>query len=295
MKKRGQFWLILVGALGGALYFLRHKLLRNLFSLPPPQITAVRRQQIWIPMSDGIRLAADHYQPLTRSPGPTILIRTPYNRTQLQQRFFATQFARQGFQVIVQDTRGRFASAGRFQPRLFEQADGVETISWIRRQPWSNGRVGMWGQSYLGYVQWAAATQAPPGLQAIVPTLTTARGRGMFYSQGIFALEFILRWLVIVDGMDPLQGEKRRSYRHALRALPPLSDFFVGKLWRHLPLAELDRLAVGHTVDFYQDYLRHPPDDALFWGQVDFHDQLTQVEAAPHFISGWYDFLLNDF
>jgi predicted acyl esterase len=253
MQKRRAFWFLLVAFLGGVLFFLRHKLLQRLLGLPPPQTTAVRRQPLQIPMADGVRLAADHYQPLTHTPGPTILIRTPYDRTGFQQRLFATQFAQQGFQVIVQDTRGRFASEGRFQPRIFEQADGVETIAWIRRQPWSNGRVGMWGQSYVGYVQWAAATQAPPGLQAIVPTITTARGRGMFYSQGIFSLEFVLRWLVIVDGMDPLDREKTPSRGHALRALPPFSDLFVGKLWNHLPLQELDQLAVGQKVDFYQE------------------------------------------
>src|SRR5690606_11004178 len=108
-----------------------------------------------------------------KTPAPTVLMRTPYGRTNINQ-FFATLFAERGFNVVAQDVRGRFGAEGHFEPYVHEAADGAATLAWIAEQPWSNGRIGMWDQSYVGFVQWAAATTATPHLLAMLRAVTQA-------------------------------------------------------------------------------------------------------------------------
>ena len=74
------------------------------------------------------------------------------------------KFAQDGHAVYVQDVRGRFESEGKWDPFRNEANDGYDTIEWVAKQPWSNGQVGLEGGSYLGHVQWRAATQSPPSL-----------------------------------------------------------------------------------------------------------------------------------
>jgi hypothetical protein len=120
--------------------------------------------------------------------------RLPYDKQDLASVLYSTDVlraARSGYAVVIQDTRGRHASAGRFDPFTHEAADGAETIAWAAAQPWSNGRVGMIGGSYVGATQWLAATQGPPALRAIAPFLTAADyHEGWTYQDGAFALGF---------------------------------------------------------------------------------------------------------
>ncbi|MDP4502549.1 CocE/NonD family hydrolase [Nonomuraea turcica] len=129
-----------------------------------------------VPMRDGIRLATDVYLP--RSPEsalPAILIRLPYGKT--SEYCFADQIAARltarGYACVVQDVRGKFDSEGETFGLLSEAADGFDTLDWIVAQPWSDGRVGMFGDSYFGFTQWAAASTSHPALRAIVPRVTT--------------------------------------------------------------------------------------------------------------------------
>ena len=82
---------------------------------------------------------------------------------------------RRGYAVVVQDTRGRFASEGRFDPFADEGRDGADTVAWLRGQRFCDSRVAMFGASYVGATQVLAAAAHPPGLVALAPFLTTAR------------------------------------------------------------------------------------------------------------------------
>lgn len=126
-------------------------------------------------MRDGVRLATDVYLPDgDASPGDTVLIRLPYDKcgeyTQIPE--VAEYFMRHGYRVVAQDVRGKFRSEGRTVLFVHEVADGYDSIEWITHQPWSNGRVAMWGDSYYGYTQWAAASSRHPALRAISPRVT---------------------------------------------------------------------------------------------------------------------------
>ncbi|MEU6408031.1 CocE/NonD family hydrolase [Microbispora sp. NPDC046933] len=129
-----------------------------------------------VPMRDGVRLATDVYLPPSpESAISAILIRLPYGKT--SEYCFADKIAARltarGYACVVQDVRGKFDSEGETFGLLSEAADGHDTLDWIVTRPWSDGRVGMFGDSYYGFTQWAAASTSHPALRAIVPRVTT--------------------------------------------------------------------------------------------------------------------------
>jgi predicted acyl esterase len=149
-----------------------------------------RASEHLVPMRDGVRLATDVYLPDGPGPFPAVLVRLPYDKNgrYCWMPFLATHFAGRGYAFVPQDVRGRFRSEGDPLAFVGEVPDAYDTIEWITRQPWSNGDVGMWGDSYYGFTQWAAVAAAHPALKAIVPRVTVADIDG---------------WL---DGVTPLYG-----------------------------------------------------------------------------------------
>ena len=149
-------------------------------------------------MRDGIRLFADVYRPDTDKKVPVLLQRTPYNKDVGNTRVSnvdALRAASHGYAVVIQDTRGRFASEGEFYPFLNEAEDGYDSVEWCAAQPWSSGKVGMYGRSYVGATQWLAASAQPPSLATIVPGITSSDYyEGWTYQGGALAWGFILSW-----------------------------------------------------------------------------------------------------
>ena len=139
-------------------------------------------QNVRMPMRDNVMLEADITFPSddgekpAAGPFPTLLLRTPYGRRMVSMappgQVASAELvklqggAENGYVVIYQDVRGTASSDGEFSPMLNEAADGVDTLAWIRSQPWSDGRVGTFGPSYMGGVQALLAAEAPEGLVA---------------------------------------------------------------------------------------------------------------------------------
>jgi uncharacterized protein len=126
-------------------------------------------------MRDGVRLATDVYLPAHPGRMPAVLVRLPYDKcgryTFMPQ--MAPHFTERGYAFVVQDVRGKFRSEGETMPFVHEIEDGYDTLTWIATQPWCNGDVGMWGDSYYGYTQWAAVASGHSALKAIVPRVTS--------------------------------------------------------------------------------------------------------------------------
>jgi predicted acyl esterase len=129
--------------------------------------------------TDGVLLATDVYLPgapddADTTPGDTVLIRLPYDKSGVYCfiPLVAEYFMNHGYRVVAQDVRGKFRSEGDALLFVNEVEDGRATIDWIIAQEWSNGRVAMWGDSYYGYTQWAAAASGHPALKAISPRVT---------------------------------------------------------------------------------------------------------------------------
>ncbi|WP_338703028.1 CocE/NonD family hydrolase [Streptomyces sp. Q6] len=145
-------------------------------------------------MRDGVRLATDVYLPARQTDTaddhagtfPTVLVRLPYDKNSRYVYLdrVARLFTARGYAVVVQDVRGKFRSGGTTVPFLREPQDGYDTIDWIVHQTWSNGRVGMFGDSYYGFTQWAAVAAQHPALRAIVPRVTAADFNAIWQPEG---------------------------------------------------------------------------------------------------------------
>ena len=153
----------------------------------------------WFPITTIRRSAGPH---------PTLLMRQPYGRDIASTVVYAhpVWFARHGYNVVIQDVRGRGDSEGEFYPFRNEARDGAETIAWLRTRPESNGRIGMYGFSYQGMTQLLAAAEQPEGLVCIAPGMTACDlYHGWFYHHGALRLASTLGW-----GLQMLKADARR-------------------------------------------------------------------------------------
>ncbi len=284
---------LLAGLAGWTVFRARRRMLAPLLKLPPVRYNVGVRYNIRVPMPDGVTLATDHHYPLAEGDFPTILIRTPYGRGRsgslsgLTESFKAQRFAERGYHVIVQDTRGRFDSQGVFEPFANEAADGRATMEWIGKQPWFDGNLGMWGQSYLGYTQWAAAPDAPPYLKALMPAITSSQFYTIVYADGAYALNIGLRWAYLTEFVGRHRGWSN------WRAIPHTRKVLRGRIfetaYQHLPLSEADSVVAGKPMIPYRDTLNDPNREAPRWKAIDHSDKIDRITIPVHLVSGWYD------
>jgi putative CocE/NonD family hydrolase len=163
-----------------------------------------------IAMRDGTILRANVWLPGESGRWPVLLQRTAYRKDDA----FGTQYIsameflaalRRGYAIVVQDTRGRYASDGTFTPFAHEAEDGTDTIAWLRQQSFCNGQVMMFGGSYVGATQVLAAAAHVEGLIAVSPHLTTARhGDTWTYRGGAHELAFLMLWVIESLGPEDL-------------------------------------------------------------------------------------------
>ena len=155
---------------------------------------------------------------------------------------FAWQFATFGYHVLCQDVRGRFDSEGEYVPFLHEADDGRATLDWLAAQPWCDGNIGMWGASYLGYCQWAAAATGAPQLKALAPIIT--HSNLMHYPTNGFPMDLLLRWMFQMASMD----DATLGFRDRMQRLNSgaVQDQFLGAAF-DAP-APVDRRRGGHRA-----------------------------------------------
>jgi hypothetical protein len=254
----------------------------------PPAITrrvSVRRNLV-VPTRDGVALLADHYAP--RLPGaagvpPTVLVRTPYGRRG-GMSLLGRLVAERGFHVVIQSCRGTFGSGGAFEPLLHEREDGMDTLEWLRRQPWYAGRFGMFGASYLGFVQWAIAADAGDELAAMVAVASASQTRESTYTGGAFALDTVLTWAELLGAQEQRWFTRQVELKRGQPKLRAGLD--------HLPLSEADRVATGLSVPFFQEWLRHTEPGAAYWRQRGHDERISDVRAPVAMVTGWHDIFL---
>ena len=291
----------LLGALalvGMGVYRLRRQLMRRVLGLGPVRYTVSVRRDLRVAMPDGVQLATDHYAPQGGRLHPTLLVRTPYGRSAaagmsgLMAGFLAQRFAERGYNVVIQDVRGRFDSGGEFDPFTSEAADARATLVWLEQQPWFNGVLGMFGPSYLSYTQWAAAVGAPLYLRAIVPVIGGSQLPVMGMRDRAFAADMLLRWVQNLDNQQRTNGWLGWLRNNRFSAMA--QERALQRAFNHLPLSEGDRLVAGRTVQFYQDWLVHRDVNEPYWKRVNLGAQAQRVTAAVHLVGGWYDILLRE-
>ncbi len=233
-----------------------------------------------VTMPDGVTLLADRYVARGADRPPLVLVRCPYGRRGPFGLMSGRLFAERGFQSLVQSCRGTFGSGGDLDPLgVTEQADGLATVEWMRRQPWYPGSFGTWGPSYLGITQWALACEAPPDHKAMAIQVSSTRPRELIQSGGSFALQTMLEWTDQVARQERRGAVLRQGFR--ARALGALAD--------RLPLGDLDRLATGASKPYWRAWLA---DDADFWQRHGFPAGPAKTTAAVAMIGGWHDIFL---
>lgn len=256
-------------------------------------------KDVMVAMRDGERLATDLWLPASDQPVPTLLLRTPYGKdvpNLLANALDLAALVASGYAVALQDCRGTYRSGGNFTPLVDEPRDGADTVEWLGRQAWSDGSVATFGASYLGFTQWAIASQAPAGLKAIAPTVTSSDYYASpWYSDGgALSLHMSLWWSTVMGVLGA-----QRSLANGTGDLDPLMAL-VGALGdldarlRSMPTA--DQPALEHQAPWYAEWLAHPDRDA-FWRDQSVADALEQVTGpalpALH-VGGWFDIFATD-
>jgi putative CocE/NonD family hydrolase len=232
-----------------------------------------------IPMRDEINLSTNIYLPEAEGKFPVILIRTPYKKemVELQARYYA----RRGYVVAVQDCRGRFASSGTWEPFVDEPQDGYDTIEWLASQPWSNGKVGMIGGSYVAWVQWWAARERPPHLVTIIPNVSPPDPfYNIPYEYGVFMILGAIWWA------DILETEATADLSGV--AMSKISEKKYHKLLYSLPVIDLDKKVLGKENPYWRKWIEHPNNDE-YWERANFLDYLKEVRIPVFHQSGWFD------
>ncbi len=218
-------------------------------------------------MRDGVVLRANVYRPVGEGRWPVLLTRLPYGKDLPigSSMMDPTQVARRGYMVVVQDTRGRSASEGEWDPMRREILDGEDSVAWAAQLPYSNGDVGMYGISYFGFTQWAAAIQHPAALKAMIPVMTWNDPlNGVLFRGGALELGTTASWQLMM-GIDVLLRRYRgdpdpRNFGRALYMLTKEMDALSQQGYWSLPLKEFGPLKRNDVAPAFFESIDSPMD-----------------------------------
>jgi uncharacterized protein len=234
---------------------------------------------------DGVTLYADIYRPTSPGKFPVILMRTPYDKSVNWAVSPAHKMVQRGYVVIIQDVRGRYTSEGEWYPFRHEQADGFDSVEWAAALPYSDGKIGMMGASYVGATQMLAAIAQPPHLAAIAPNVTASNYHdGWTYQSGAFEQWFDQNWTSQL-AQNTLQRLIAQN-TNALVGTPtlPLADYPVFNFGQ-LPA---DGKLTATIAPYYRDWLAHPDYDD-YWKQWSIEENFSKIAVPMLQVGGWYD------
>lgn len=251
-------------------------------------------KDLMVPMRDGVRLATDLYMPARASERgealPVVLIRLPYNKQAYRGGAVgpAEFFAGQGYAVVVQDVRGKYASEGDYLLSAADREDGYDAVEWAATQPWSNGRVGTFGCSYLGENQTQLMTRRHPAHAAAIPlaaggAVGSAGGRyGYFgiFEGGAFGLSASFGWF---------RGNGRK--RPGGAPAPPVEAFAA---LRELPTIDLMRRYGPPDRDTDWEEILSTPLADEWWDQLGYLRDDDRFDTPALHVNSWYDLGANE-
>lgn len=251
-------------------------------------------RDVEVPMRDGVALRADVYRAPNGAPAPVLLERTPYSKN--YGRYVGglilnpLEAVERGYTVVVQDVRGRFRSEGEWEPFVHETDDGVDTIAWAAEQPWSNGRVGLYGASYMGVTALQAAVATPPAVDAVLAYMAGSEYHSAWsYSGGAFELKFSLVWTLRSLTPDTLRRLDPGTRERLLDEYVDHASDPWGRV-RTMPLDDLEVFREG--APYWRRWLDHPSYDE-YWHAVDVARRADGIKAPLLHVSGWYDHFLR--
>lgn len=228
------------------------------------------RDPVMIPTRDGASIYAIVVH---RKNGPqrlpATLFFTPYYQGQSDLEF-AKIPAERGYVGVVAYSRGIRTDIGKFIPYVHDGDDASDVIRWIARQPWSNGQVGMFGGSYLGFVQWSVLRNPPAALKTVVPSVA------------------------VMPGFDfPMQNNVSQAYAlswaNGILNYPTLPANLQDRWYTEgLAFSALDSLA-GWRNRIFQQWLKHPAYDRYWRGLVPTAAEYQAIHIPILVTDGYYD------
>ncbi|MFK0283196.1 CocE/NonD family hydrolase [Streptomyces sp. NPDC090499] len=262
---------------------------------------------VMVPMRDGIRLRTDIFRPSGPGPYPVLVQRYPYTPHDGIMAMFGKMLARQGYAVLVQSCRGRYGSEGDFYPFHPDVDDSYDTVEWAAVQPWSNGRVGMYGMSYSGYTQWTAAIARPPHLVAIAPFTCTWNWdeSTWYFAPGVLQLGLAVSWSAL---MSTQEAERRGMPAPVPQFAASEKLMSTGGLGDLSKFGEMARLEVEGTralldrrplrdveelrelAPWFRDWCDQDDARAPYWRRISAADHVQDIDLPVFHLAGWYDF-----
>jgi uncharacterized protein len=264
-------------------------------SLAPPRTRAQQTYEVIaqnnVPMRtrDGVTLYADIYRPRADGKFPVILMRTPYDKSVSWAVTPAYQIAAHGYIAVVQDVRGRYTSEGEWYTFRHESDDGYDAVEWVAALPYSNGKVGMTGASYVGATQMLAAIAHPPHLAGICPAVTASNYHdGWTYQSGALEQWFDENWTTQLATNTLWRLIEKNT--NALPGAPTLPlTHYPAFNYASLPAAAD---ATAQLAPYFLDWLTHPDYDS-YWKQWSIEEHFADIRVPALHIGGWYDIFLN--
>ena len=248
---------------------------------------------------EGTTLRADVFRPDGPGRFPVLLSRLPYDKNGRRRPGDIDVFVERGYVVIIQDTRGRFASDGdEYLPLAWEANDGYDAVEWAAELPYADGQVGTMGQSYLGATQYLLAPTRPPHLKASFPASAPAdfHQAWVYHTGGAFELGWQIPYAILMardtiarKGLtSTLLPELERELAPAVTPwAPPLS----AEAYRRLPLMAWAKL-LEPVARYLTDYLRHPEDGPVWWA-LNLERRHGAIDVPMYHVTSWYDIFLH--
>jgi putative CocE/NonD family hydrolase len=269
------------------------------------QYRVVTEKDVPMKTRDGVTLYADVVRPDNNGRFPVLLSRTPYGKGGANDPNGPnTFFARYGYVSVTQDCRGRWASEGEYDTIFQEAADGYDAVEWAARLPWSNGRVGTTGQSYLGLTQYLIACNdpMPPSLQVMAPVSASSdyHQSWIYHTGGASLWGWMVPYAIFKGrntnrrlGRDDLV-EKMLSYIEGdfaeIRQTPRGLNFtnpLLDEWYRHLPISDWSEL-LADTAPYMADHIAHA-DDGEYWYRANVNRHAASVSVPMLHVTSWYD------
>ena len=247
-------------------------------------------------LRDGTMTYVDICRPDAEGGFPGLMLRTPYNKSEIMSRAWALDMiraAQRGYAVVLQDIRGRHSSEGQFYPFVNEASDGYDSIEWVASQPWCSGKIGMFGSSYNGATQWLAASTKPSHLGGIAPGVTASDyHEGWSWQGGAFELGFNMSWSVGSLTAANWQNLSKQLFLspYQLDALQMTQDNLMPAA-EHLPMSGYEELK-GDLASYYYDWMAHPEYDD-YWKAISIEEMHEDIVVPAFNYGGWYDIFIG--
>jgi putative CocE/NonD family hydrolase len=229
----------------------------------------------WVPMRDNIKLHTEIFFPEGKGPFPVILIRNPY-AAGLFSAITAQIFIRYGYACMLQSVRGQNESEGKWIPLDNEFNDSEDAAKWLAKQKWQNGNIALYGPSYTGFTQWAAADRLPKEVKTMIPLIIGTDFYPSVYTDGMLHHEFISAWAYLMPGRN-IRSDNGEKYKKAIR---------------YRPFIEADGKYLKKKLPWFRDWITNSAPGSPYWKRKDaiyINSMPKRVKIPVLMIGGWFD------